>query len=139
LTIFQIIRKGERNLIPFYIGMTCVAFGLVYGVYVFCFTLSQFKKVISFEKNQLIVMDALTKKTVEIPFEFIDNLLLENFVYMTAFTSLTITIKSGKKYRILNFFTLNFKEIRSQLKLLKQKKGGLKILIKTNTIENEWI
>lgn len=139
LTIFEIIKKGERNLIPFYIGMTCVAIGLVYGIYIFCYALFNFKYIITFHRNQLTIKDALTKTQIELPFDIIDNLSLENFAYRTVFTTFSITTKSGKKYRILNFFILNFKDVRTELKSLKQRKVALKVFIKTNTVSNEWV
>ena len=124
LTIFQIIKTGETNLLPFYIGMTCFLFGLCYGIYVFVYTLFKFKNSVTFGKSHLTIKDTATNKKTEIHFDFIDNLLLEKYIYRTVFTALIITTKSGTKYRILNFFVWNFKDLRQELALLKKRKTG---------------
>jgi hypothetical protein len=139
LTIFQIIKSGEKNLLLFYIGMICVLVGLCYGVYVFVFTLFKFKHTVAFDKDQLIVRDILTNRKTEIPFCFIDNLMIENYVYRTVFSGLIITTKLGKKYSVLNLFIWNFKDVRREVRDLKSRKVGLKIINKTNTLASDWI
>ena len=111
--------------------------GLSLVIYVFVYTLFKFKNSVTFGKSHLTIKDTVTNKKTEIHFDFIDNLLLEKYIYRTVFTALIITTKSGTKYRILNFFVWNFKDLRQELALLKKRKTGLQIINKTNTIADE--
>jgi hypothetical protein len=133
-TLYKIISNSEKNIAAVIIGMACVLIGLCYGIYVLTLVLYKFKYSIKIDNSYLTIFDPIKNRQTEFRFDFIENIQLENHFRGTVFTTLIITTKSGEKYKILNFFIWNFKDLRIALNKLKQKKTGIKISIVTNSI-----
>lgn len=102
------------------IGLTIAFLGTVYGIIVSIDLLVNYRYNIKLAQSRILISDMLLLKQRSIEFEQIKSVQEDDYVYNIFFKAIVVTLKTGRKYKMLNFFVWRYSSAKSILLKIKR-------------------
>ncbi|MFT3705134.1 MAG: hypothetical protein QM802_22395 [Agriterribacter sp.] len=126
LTIFE----SNKNKAAVLTGLVFAFLGTIYGIIVLTDLLVNYRYRFKLTQSGILVSDMLLLKHRNIGFDQIKSAQEDQYVYNIFLKAIIITLKSGKKYKMLNFFVWQYHSTKNVLQKTKQSLANVKLSAK---------
>lgn len=118
---FNIIVHAEKNKVAVIVGLVFGVLGVIYAIVVLVDLLLNYRYIIEPTRGGIMVTDIILRKKIIIDFPFIKAIQEDDYIYSMYLEAITVTLKTGKTYKMLNFFLWNYSVTKKALKTVKRK------------------
>ena len=115
-----IIFDTNKNKTAVLIGLTFAFLGTSYGIFVLLDLLINYRYKIQQTEGGLLISDMLFLRHKHIQLNQIKTAQEDKYVYNIFLKAIVVTLTTGKKYRMLNFFICNYCSTKPKLKITKR-------------------
>ncbi len=124
-----IILDSNKNKTAVLIGLTFAFLGTIYGIIVLTDLLLNYRYKIKLTESGLVISDMLLLRHRDIQLDQIKRAQEDEYVYNIFLKAIVITLTTGKKYKMLNFFIWNYGSTKPILKKIKHSVKNIKLTI----------
>ena len=119
---FLLVIQHEANHFALYIGALIAAIGLIYGLIVALDLLLNYRRKVSVSDRHLSIRDAIFFTKEEIDLGSVKYYYEDTYVYNWMFKAIVFELNTGRRVKVLNFFTWNYRDWKASLSKLKIKR-----------------
>ncbi|NTS42890.1 hypothetical protein HRG84_18525 [Flavisolibacter sp. BT320] len=115
-----IIFDSNKNKTAVLIGLTFAFLGTIYGIIVLLDLLINYRYKIKQTEGGLLISDMLFLRHKHIQLDQIKTAQEDEYVYNIFLKAIVVTLTTGKKFKMLNFFICNYSSTKPILKTTKR-------------------